>query len=161
MRLSIHNEGGRGWGVKSCRCLFSVDFGSLTLMPHGMMLDEVGGISWVVLTPTNLSFWLDARKCEKMWVKWHIEVLETFATIRDLFVLSGYYGSKSFLTILVESYYVNLINVVNCKSLIMSELSDFVFEVVVLGLSTRVESFCWCVQLTIVWHKSPCLLGFG
>ncbi|KAA0046027.1 hypothetical protein E6C27_scaffold243G005960 [Cucumis melo var. makuwa] len=113
MRLSIHNEGGRGWGVKSCRCLFPVDFGSLTLMPHGMMLDEVGGISWVVLTPTNLSFWLDARKCEKMWVKWHIEVLETFATIRDLFVLSGHYGSKSFLTILVESYYVNLINVVN------------------------------------------------
>ncbi|KGN46591.1 hypothetical protein Csa_004832 [Cucumis sativus] len=35
--------------------------------------------------------------------------------IRGLFVLSGFCGSKSFSSMLVDSDYVNLINTVNCE----------------------------------------------
>ena len=44
MRLSIPSGGGRAWRVMNYRYRLLLHFGSLTLMPRGMMLMRLGGL---------------------------------------------------------------------------------------------------------------------
>lgn len=81
-------------------------------------------MGWVVYNSVG-SFILDG--CEEVLLKWPIKVLKALTTVRVLLMPSGFCGSESFSSMLVESNCVNLIVVVNGKSLVLSEFSNFVF----------------------------------